>query len=52
VAGKLVLYEFSCSIQIFFFFWFWREMVFGVAYVLSVKYSCAVVSVFLLWRES
>jgi hypothetical protein len=26
-------------------------MVFGVTYVLSVQYSCAVVSVFLLWRE-
>ncbi len=34
------------------FFWFWREIVFGVTYVLSVQYSCAVVSVFLLWRES
>ena len=33
-------------------FWFWREIVFGVTYVLSVQYSCAVVSVFLLWRES
>ena len=26
-------------------FWFWREIVFGVTYVLSVQYSCAVVSV-------
>ncbi len=26
-----------------------REIVFGVTYVLSVQYSCAVVSVFLLW---
>ncbi len=34
------------------FFWLWREIVFGVMYVLSVQYSCAVVSVFLLWRES
>ena len=34
------------------FFWFWREIVFGVTYVLSVQYSCAVVSFFLLWRES
>ncbi len=34
------------------FFWFWWEMVFGVAYVLSVQYSCAVVSVFWLWQES
>ena len=52
MAGKLILYEFSCSIQIFFFFWFWREIVFGVTYVLSVQYSCAVVSFLLLWRES
>ena len=29
-----------------------QEIVFGVTYVLSVQYSCAVVSVFLLWRES
>ena len=49
VAGKLILYKFSCSIQIFFFLWFWREIVFGVTYVLSVQYSCAVVLVFLLW---
>jgi hypothetical protein len=34
------------------FFWFWWEINFGVTYVLSVQYSCAVVSVFLLWRES
>ncbi len=32
-------------------FWFWREIVFGVTYVLSVQYSCAVVSFLLLWRE-
>jgi hypothetical protein len=32
-------------------FWFWREIVFGVTYVLSVQYSCAVVSVFWLWWE-
>ncbi len=29
-----------------------REIVFGGTYVLSVQYSCAVVSVFLLWQES
>ena len=35
------------------FFWFWREIVFGVMYVLSVQYSCAVVSVFLYydWKK-
>jgi hypothetical protein len=32
-------------------FWFWREIVFGVTYILSVQYSCAVVSFFLLWLE-
>ncbi len=32
-------------------FWFWREIVFGVMYVLSVQYTCAVVSVVWLWRE-
>jgi hypothetical protein len=46
VAGKLILNKFSCSIRIFFFFLFWREIVFCVTYVLSVQYSCAVVSVF------
>ena len=29
-----------------------KVLVFGVTYVLSVQYSCAVVSVFLLWPES
>jgi hypothetical protein len=29
-----------------------QEIVFGVTYVLSVQYSCVVVSVFLLWQES
>ncbi len=47
-AGKLILYDFSCSIRIFFFFWFWREIFFGVTYVLSVQYSCAFVSVFVV----
>jgi hypothetical protein len=32
-------------------FWFWWEIVFGVTYVLTVQYRCAVVSVFWLWRE-
>ncbi len=32
-------------------YWFWQEIGFGVTYVLSVQYSCAVVSVYLLWRE-
>ena len=28
--------------------WFWREIVFGVTHILSVQYSCAVVSFFWL----
>ena len=32
-------------------FWFWQEIVVGVTYVLSVQYSCAVVSVFWLWQK-
>jgi hypothetical protein len=31
--------------------WFWWEIVFGITYVLSVQYTCAVVSVFWLWWE-
>jgi hypothetical protein len=32
-------------------FWFWWEIVFGVTYVLSAQYICAVVAVFWLWWE-
>ncbi len=35
---------YSCGVVLV--FWFWREIVFGVMYVLSVQYSCAVVSFF------
>ncbi len=45
--GKLVQY--SCGIVLV--FWFWREIVFGITYVLSVQNSCAVVSVFWSWRK-
>ncbi len=41
--------QYSCGVVLV--FWFWREIVFGVMYVLSVQNSCAVVSVFWLWRE-
>jgi hypothetical protein len=44
--------EYHTVVMLCYFFWFWREIVFGVTYVLSVQYSCAIVSVFLLWRES
>ncbi len=37
-------YKYSCGVVLV--FWFWWEIVFGVTYVLSVQYSCAVVSVF------
>ncbi len=39
-------YKYSCGVVLV--FWFWWEIVFGVTYVLSVQYSCAVVSVFLV----
>ena len=44
--------EYHTVVVLCYYFWFWREIVFGVTYVLSVQYSCAVVSFFLLWRES
>jgi hypothetical protein len=44
--------EYHTVVVLCYFFWFWREIVFIVTYILSVQYSCAVVSVFLLWRES
>jgi hypothetical protein len=48
----LMYLEYHTVMVLCWFFWFWREMVFGVTYVFSVQYSCAVVSVFLLWQES
>ncbi len=41
--------QYSCGIVLV--FWFWREIVFGVTYVLRVQYSCAIVSVIWLWRD-
>ncbi len=41
--------EYHTVVLLCYFFWFWREIFFGVTYILSVQYSCAVV---LLWRES
>jgi hypothetical protein len=32
-------------------FWFWREIGFGVTYVLRVQYSCGIVLVFWFLRE-
>ncbi len=58
-GGKLVLVvnttmylEYHTVVVLCKFFWFWREIVLGVTYVLSLHYSCAVVSFLLLWRES
>ena len=31
--------RYSCGVVLV--FWFWREIVFGVTYVLSVQYTCA-----------
>ncbi len=44
--------EYHIVVVLSYFFWFWQEIVFSATYVLSVQYSCAVVSVFLLWQES
>ncbi len=43
--------QYSCGCGIVLVFWFWREIVFGVIYVLSVQYTCAVLLIFWLWRE-
>jgi hypothetical protein len=32
-------------------FWFWREIGFGVTYILREQYSCGVVLVFWFWQE-
>ncbi len=42
----LMYLEYHTVVVLCLFFWFWWEIVFGVTYVLSVQYSCAVVSVF------
>ncbi len=47
----LMYLEYHTVVVLCQFFLIWWEIVFGT-YVLSVQYSCAVVSVFLLWRES
>jgi hypothetical protein len=47
----LMYLEYHTVVVLCYFFLIWREIVFG-RYVLSVQYSCVVVSVFLLWRES
>ena len=46
VVHTTMYLEYHTSVVLCYFFWFWREIVFGVTYVLSVQYSCAVVSCF------
>ncbi len=38
--------QYSCGVVLV--FWFWREIVIDVTYVLSVQYSCAFASFFLV----
>ncbi len=52
VVHTTMYLEYHAVVVLCYFFWFWREIDFGVTYILSVQYSCVVVSVFLLWRES
>ncbi len=47
----LMYLDYHTVVVLCYFFLIWREIVFDT-HVLSVQYSCAVVSVFLLWRES
>ncbi len=41
-------FQLCCCVSVF---WFWREIGFGVTYVLRVQYSCGVVLVFWFWQE-
>ena len=47
----LMYLEYHSGVVLCQFLWFWWEIVFGVTYILSVRYSCAVMSVFWLWQE-
>ncbi len=47
----LMYFEYNTVVVLCQFLGSGGKNVFGVLYVLSVQYSCAVVSVFLLWRE-
>ncbi len=44
----LMYLEYHTVVVLCQFFWFWREIVFDVTYILSVQYSCGVVSIFLV----
>ncbi len=44
----LMLLEYHTVVVLCWFFWFWREIGVDVTYLLSVQYSCAVVSVFVV----
>ena len=44
----LMLLEYHTFVVLCYFFWFWQEIGVGVTYVLSVQYSCVVVSVFVV----
>ena len=46
VVHTTMYLEYHTVVVLCYFFWFWWEIVFGVTYVLSVQYSCAVVSFF------
>jgi hypothetical protein len=48
----LIYLEYHTVVVTCYFFWFWQEIVFGLTYVLSVQYSCAVVSVFCCGRKA
>ncbi len=54
-GNRFWLYILLCTwstivVVLCYFFWFWWEIIFSVLYVLSVQYSCAVVSLSSVWR--
>ncbi len=51
VVHTTMYLEFHTVMVLCLFFWFWWEIVFGVTYVLSVQYSCAVCHFFCCVRK-
>ncbi len=45
---EVPFFHLCCCVSVF---WFWREIGFGVTYVLRVQYSCGIVLVFWFWQK-
>ncbi len=46
VVHTTMYLEYHTVVVLCLFFWFWREIVFGITYVVSVQCSCVVLSFF------